>query len=345
MNSFQQLDRRSLGPIVCTLLVLAAGSSSSSAQSLPTLDELRAIHAAREAAPGIVRVTETVARAETRNPAVVARQQQQHAERLELALETARRQHAEEGSTDAGDLRNQEQQIRRTFDHIGAVAMLRLTLNSGVAARRTRLVDLAGGRVRWDDVDPRDLDQLSRDHQLTAIQRSNLDLSRISIAKNGSHWTAAVADRLATRSTMGLQNLDAERIRLGIVPHAVLDPLRAPTLSWPSGPDIAVISANAGESVLRLTLDRSQGWSVVRYEMNHSQSSRHVWNVDGFITQNDIRIPARITHSVRKDGVDDYMTESVDTIGVETGVQATEASFDLPAEYRVQEPPAPCGNS
>lgn len=336
--------RLRLATLACVVSALAGGAAPTLAQTSPTLDELRTIHASREAALGGVRITETVVRTRSSNPTVCDREQRRLAENLELALERARRDHAEEGGRPE-ELRNVEVQIRQSHDLIAWGHNLGRTLNSGVTVRRTRLIDLVGNRIRWDDTDPRDLDQIVRDNHLTDSQRLNLDLSRIRILKSGSHWTASVTQRFGSRAPLGLLNMDAERIRLGIAPRAIFDPQYSATLTWPDGPDAPLITASVGTSTLRLTLDRTQGWSVVRYEVALSPGNQNLWVVNGFITRGDFRIPARITQTVQKNGVDDYTTETVQTQMVEIGVQTPDVSFELPADYRISDSPLPPNGS
>lgn len=330
--------RRDIVCVACYAAVTAF--TVDSAQSAPpALAELAAIHRSLESELGVVHLSEHVTRTETNDPAEASRLQAQLDANLAQALASARQEWDADHANDAAGWARWESQIRAQHGRVAELLSLKRSLNSGVMFRRTRTVDLAGSRVRWDDVDLRDLEQLARDRQLDDRAIANVNLSAISILKDGVHWHGAVADRLARRASIGVQNPDLERVRLGIAPTVVFQPQYEPVLSWPNGEDVAVITTSRGDGMIRAVLDRSNGWRLSRYEVATTSGDRLVWIVEGYTSTQEPRVPDRILHRVRKAGRGDLFEDFLQTIAVQTRLPVEAHTFDLPSDFRVQDGP------
>ena len=305
---------------------------------LPTLAELRQVHQQAETAAGTWRISETVDRGEPVDAQREAQWEALFAESLARLLAGARADFERDHGNDSAGWAEREAQIRAQIARGAGTASLQRSINSEVPLRRTRTVHPASTSIRWDDVDLRNLDQLAADRNLDATQRLNIDQTRITIAIEGRHLNASVAGRVAQALSLGHLTLDSERLRLGLVPPSLFDPALSPTLTWPNGPDVAVITTTGPETV-RAVVDRTQQWRLVRYERETSTGSRTVWTLEDYSNQNGAWVPGKVTRRTTRNGVEESV-EVMRTLSLQLNIPADPNTFELPSDFRVvAEPP------
>lgn len=302
----------------------------------PTLEEFRQLNAQCEASLGSWRLSERISRTKSDNPGIAARRSAHFSSLLVQMLAAARQDYDDlPGADETGWIRR-EAQIREQLARQENIMVLQDSVNSGAPVLRARTVDLAQERVRWDDVDLRDLDQLVAERGLDALERANVDLTTSSVLRDASHAKINAAKRHVLRTRHGSASPELERVRVGIVPRNLLAAENAATIQWPNGPDVAVVTSTMGGGSTRAVVDRALGWRMVRYEIETPNGDRLSWSFEEYSSMGGILVPRRIVHRGRIDGVDDYFVEEMNTIGFEANLSPDLAVFEVPADFRIQ---------
>lgn len=304
----------------------------------PDLSTVLKSHAAYERSLGPYVLTESLRRRVT--PGMFDEQKAALEEMRASALSEARKELVARGATQE-EMAAREAQINRQFDE-----SLRGRdydrVNADLSVTRRRTVDFSGERIRWDDDDTRDLSALGKQIPDLEWVRLNLDQTRIWIlARNQNILLLPRVDKLASTDPNGMQNLNHERIRIGLLPVWVRSSqVKVDITEGPSADTLDLKGTSVG-GVFSATLDATPPYRVreLRTESPRDDSALR-WSLSGsFPVQVGVSIPERYEYRVRQRGVDDFVIEEARTTEFRTQAAVNDDLFKIPTDYRVSPTP------
>lgn len=320
---------------IVALLVLWTAAVSAEA-SKAELNQVRLAHERRASTLGTVVITESVHR-KVNWAAEEARLVAELDESLAAALSAARRDHEAAGA-DASSWERVERLIREQFE-VRRNGLIANQINSDVTVRRVRTIDLPGARVRWDDTDSRNTTAMADSSGITGAQRANITKSQSSILAEGKHVILYPhLEKLARVAPIGMQNLDHERLRLGLLP------------AWVFSGDFEITIDSANPKSFRLQgvgatgsftadLEPFSPFAVLKFQIRgpNDEYARQ-WGISDYQrASGELRLPKSVTMRVTKNGISDYLVETCETSSVQIQAPSSDAVFLIPADYRVSE--------
>lgn len=214
--------------------------------------------------------------------------------------------------------------------------------NADVSVARRRTVDFSGERIRWDDEDSRDLVALGKRVPDSDWVRLNLDQTRTWIfAKNQYILLLPRADKVASTDPNGMQNLNHERIRIGLLPGWIRSSQVKVDISEGRVAGTLDLKGTSAGGVFTATLDATPPYRVreLRTESPQDDSALR-WSLSGgFPVQVGASIPERYEYRVRQRGVDDFVIEEATTSEFRAQAAVNDDLFKIPMDYRVSPTP------
>ncbi|MDX2201089.1 MAG: hypothetical protein SF069_19210 [Phycisphaerae bacterium] len=331
-----QLRRALMGLLGIPGLALGIGLALPSAAlaAPPTVEDIRRAHAELAKGLGFVKLDEIVIHTVDDSPAARARIDAMFGQPPEKPAGAA-------ASAGGNDDAKMAEAVKRQLEQSRSTMKLQRAVNSGVPVRRTRTLDLLGGRVRWDDQDLRDVVAVAQTLQLDHLARVNIDKNLIVICANGGRLHANPIFR--TGSKLQGDSVDDVRDdwrRLGLLSEENFVGSAEPTLEWDEASQVATLTRIQGTLTIRSTLRQADGWRIASWEMIVENGSRLKFVARDYRNWAGRLVP-QVTRfeSIRSPSETPEVTEC-STLAVEFPESLAADAFTLPSDFRLTEFPA-----
>ncbi len=322
----RRCGRISLAAFAATLVVTAPAALADEPHS-----QIRAAHESYRAALRSAVVQESI----DFNRPFAAAQEAALRERMQRDLPEHERQWraaiAAEGGTDEEWIAAQRAAQHAQIDK--RIALVRLSAQ--FALTRTRTIDFAAGRSRYDDVDARNVAQIATDAGLTD-ENDALDLSRTRTRIHTHERGVVLYPRpttLGVASRADRFDADAELLTFGVLPPGFFAADRTTTFEAdPATGDVTLTSAAAeGRGIARLSAN--QGWRVTRFEtFDADGTSVESLTLDDYREVDGSWAPFSRTRRTAEASE----TATVESVRLNVSAAEFEGRFDVSTDYRVR---------
>jgi hypothetical protein len=300
-------------------------------EPLPFRDTGRACRPSTELTP--LRLVDRIDR-RTDAPAVSARNADSVEQLLASALADARREHDAAGRSEEAWQRT-EARIRSHYATLQQNLNI-VHVNAHLILTRTRLIDLAGGRIRWDDVDDPQTDALADAAGISGPQRMNVNQTKTEMLVGGQHITLYPEPlKLAHYAPLGLQSVGTERLRLGLLPEWVFGSEQSLTVEPGTVAGTIELRGTSGSGGFVAELSAETPYRVQRFRLLDGDGGEADWRMTGYSADEAFRgVPRRVEFRAKQAGVVDYVVETAELQGPPQPANIEPPVFASPPEYR-----------
>lgn len=216
-------------------------------------------------------------------------------------------------------------------------------LNGDFVLRRTTTLDVSGRRLRRDDRDLRNLDQLVRVHGLNASQRKSLDKTSSLIAIRDEpevrlHPPAIGA--LATIHDNRTLSIEKELLKFGVIPSSLMG--LASTLEVSQDPragEVQIVGRDGnGKIALEISLSPSNRHAMTRYAIVKSGVIVEEFLASDFRAINGVSIPFATRQTFSQQSPEYCVVERrVESARINEPIEKANEVFSIPKDYRIQD--------
>lgn len=319
---------RRRGPQVMGRITALALVSASAAGASVSIAQIEAANNANRELLRWVRMRERVQRVFSPQPDFAERRRAERYELEQHVLDTLRAQGRDQEALDAEAalpivMTQYEDDIRV------------MRLNFELHLRRTRTLDLVGGKMRDDIVDSRDVAEIATREGLSPLRRRSLDQTESRIYSS-DRLVRLLEDELALVGSPDRNALKRAEWSLGIIPVQVFSAPGLSVQAAPEDPDRLSMNFCSGEVQWAVIVRPTLNFRVQEISRTKNGTLLQKWELPEYARQAEVLYPRQVRISTYHDGRQE-LVEHVMVDGFESLQSIEPALFEIPGSYRLDD--------
>lgn len=213
-------------------------------------------------------------------------------------------------------------------------------VNATCTVRRTTTIDFTRRRVRRDDVDPRDLTRIGKEHRFGQGQLMTLDRTGSWISQDGRPEIQLHTPRvgkLATINSYSLLSLDREEAQLGALPERLFGPAYSVEVRTTDQKRFRLIGKDkeSGRTMFEATVDAEKGNAMTELRnFNEGGELVEVFTASDFRRVDGVWLPFETRREVPSGPVAPIVFER-HVLSTRINQKISDDLFAPPSDYRV----------